>query len=247
MARCNLTPERIPVDAIVIGKRHRAINPERVKALSESIKALGLRTPITVYDSETTDEDGCVTNAAFLVAGAHRLEALKLLGEEMADVIFIEPDPVDVKLWEIAENLHRSELTALERSEHIDEWRRLTVAKEQQGVTGSHPLGGRQPQEKGIQKTADALGVSDQTVRRAEKIASLPQETRDEARAEGWSQDRLLQEARKRTVIRDEPTVTKADGPDMYVEAHKLARKFSVAELQALVDHITDILKERMG
>lgn len=243
MARCNLNSERIPTDAIIVGKRHRAINPERVNALAASIQQLGLRTPITVYDGETTDEDGRVTNAAFLVAGAHRLEALKLLGEEEADVIFVSPDPVDVKLWEIAENLHRSELTPVERAEHIDEWRRLTLERGSQAAT---PIGGPQPHDKGIAKTAEALGVSEDTVRRAEKIAALPQETRDAARADGASQASLLAEARKRTVVRDAPAMTKADGPDMYVEAHKLAKKFSVAEIQALIDHLADILKEKL-
>ncbi len=33
------------------------------------------------------------------------------------------------RLWEIAENLHRAELTALERAEHIAEWVRLTEQK----------------------------------------------------------------------------------------------------------------------
>ena len=36
----------------------------------------------------------------------------------------------DFRLWEIAENLHRCELTVLERSEHIAEWVRLTEEKQ---------------------------------------------------------------------------------------------------------------------
>lgn len=84
------------------------------------------------------------------------------------------------RLWEIAENLHRAELGPVERAEHIDEWRKLTVAKETQGGADGAPLGGRQPHEKGIAKTAEALGVSDATVRRAEKISALPQETPSE-------------------------------------------------------------------
>jgi hypothetical protein len=28
----------------------------------------------------------------------------------------------EARLWEIAENLHRAELTALERAEHISQW-----------------------------------------------------------------------------------------------------------------------------
>ena len=35
----------------------------------------------------------------------------------------------DARLWEIAENLHRSELTVTERAEHIAEWVRLIAEK----------------------------------------------------------------------------------------------------------------------
>ncbi|MBB3900110.1 hypothetical protein [Roseococcus suduntuyensis] len=76
---------------------------------------------------------------------------------------------------------------------HIDEWRRLTVEKV--GAACTH-LGGVQPAERGIKKTADALGVSEDTVKRATRIAALPQDVRDTARAEDWSQSRLLQAAR---------------------------------------------------
>ncbi len=36
------------------------------------------------------------------------------------------PPPFLCRLWEIAENLHRAELTVIERAEHIAEWVRLT-------------------------------------------------------------------------------------------------------------------------
>jgi hypothetical protein len=37
---------------------------------------------------------------------------------------------VDARLWEISENLHRAELSALERAEHVDEWMTLTESKQ---------------------------------------------------------------------------------------------------------------------
>jgi hypothetical protein len=42
-----------------------------------------------------------------------------------------------VRLWEIAENLHRAELSVLERSEHIAEWVRITDLISSQVVTNS--------------------------------------------------------------------------------------------------------------
>lgn len=165
--------------------RARGLNPEAVARLAESIKRLGLQTPISVrYD----DTNGDVV----LVAGLHRLEAMRLLGEETIPAVYTAGTADDARMWELAENLHRAELSPVERAEHIDEWRRLTVEK---GAQDAHPSGGRQPKDRGHVKTADALGVTRDTVRRAEAIAGLDQDTRDLARVEGWSQKRLLEEA----------------------------------------------------
>ena len=59
-------------------------------------------------------------------SGHHRLEAAKSLGWESLHGIIIEGDATAGRLAEIAENLHRAELTALERAEHVSEWVRLT-------------------------------------------------------------------------------------------------------------------------
>lgn len=76
----------------------------------------------------------------------------------------------------MAENLHRAELSPVEWAEHMDEWRRLTVEK-----THDASKGPGRPSD-GHHETAIKLGASNDTARHAEKIASLPQETRDQAR-----------------------------------------------------------------
>lgn len=164
--------------------RARGLDAAAVSRLAESMKRLGLQTPISV---RMQDED------LLLVAGLHRLEAAKSLGWDRIEAVYIEGDETDARLWEISENLHRAELSAVERAEHIDEWRKLTLAKV--GADGA-PLGGAQPSDKGIGKTAKALGVSEDTVKRAAKIAGLPEPVRQQAREEGWSRDRLLDAAR---------------------------------------------------
>jgi ParB-like chromosome segregation protein Spo0J len=186
---------RLDPTSIVIDDRARALRDDAVAALMESMRSIGLRTPITVrFEDQRTLEDGTVVHEVpILVTGRHRLEAAIRLGWDAIDAVEIEEDETDTRLWEIAENLHRAELTAVERAEHIDAWRKLILGK---GVTNGHPLGGSQPHEQAIQKTAEALGVSDQTVRRSAKIAALPQEIRDQARQERWSRDRLLQVAK---------------------------------------------------
>lgn len=82
----------------------------------------------------------------------------------------------DSSLWEIAENLHRSELTKLERAEHLDEWRRLTLEKSnaQVGHSGGKP-------DRGHSATVREFGVTRQDVERAEKIANLAPEAKQAA------------------------------------------------------------------
>ena len=57
------------------------------------------------------------------------LEACRRLGMELVAVAIHEGDETDARLWEIAENLHRAELTVQERADHIAEWVRLTGEK----------------------------------------------------------------------------------------------------------------------
>jgi len=77
------------------------------------------------------------------------------------------------------------------RADHIDEWRQLTV-----GENNPQPVGKPGRPSRGHQATASALGISHETVRRAEAIAGLPQAVRDQAREERWSQEQLLNMAR---------------------------------------------------
>ena len=84
--------------------------------VSNSISRIGLRTPISVR----TGEQGWT-----LVAGRHRLEACIELGMDEIPVVAETGSEFEARLWEIAENLHRAEPTALEGAEHISLWIRL--------------------------------------------------------------------------------------------------------------------------
>ena len=61
-----------------------------------------------------------------VMAGRHRIAAARKLGWEEIEAREFDGDKDHARLWEIAENLHRADLTALERSEMIAEWVRLT-------------------------------------------------------------------------------------------------------------------------
>jgi ParB-like chromosome segregation protein Spo0J len=105
--------ERIMLDGIEVGERLRQAAPDRVSSLKASIAEIGLRTPVTVL--AVRDGDDWLYR---LVAGAHRLEALRQLGQESVEAFVMEGDEDDAALWEIDENFARAELTDAQRAEH---------------------------------------------------------------------------------------------------------------------------------
>lgn len=162
----------ISVDSIEIGERHRALSEDAVERLAASMKAIGLRSPITVrVVDDYVSLDGEVSDGVpVLVAGAHRLAAAKALGWTHIDCIDADDDPISAELWEIAENLHRLDLTTEQRNEHIRRYAELletkAAAKVVHGDTLSAPTTGRG--NKGIaRQVADATGLSKSVVKRA--------------------------------------------------------------------------------
>ncbi|BAZ70648.1 ParB family protein (plasmid) [Fischerella sp. NIES-4106] len=96
----------IDISRVNILPNRRPLNDQKVAELMESIKANGLLNPITL------DQD------FNLVAGLHRLTACKLIGFQEIECHIITCEDTDhARLAEIDENLIRSELDALERSE----------------------------------------------------------------------------------------------------------------------------------
>jgi hypothetical protein len=85
-------------------------------------------------------------------------------------------DDIDVRLWEIAENLHRVDLTKDERDRHIRRYAELLEQREREATKNPVPqsaameIGYKKPppRKKGVaRQIADATGLSDDTVRRA--------------------------------------------------------------------------------
>jgi ParB-like chromosome segregation protein Spo0J len=104
-------------DQIDFPANARPTNAMDVVALVSSIRAIGLQVPLTVIERE---------GRYLLIAGRHRLEALRVIGEERVPVRVADFDDIEARLWSISENLHRTELTALQRSEQIAEFAKLT-------------------------------------------------------------------------------------------------------------------------
>lgn len=136
MAACRVSLIPHLVNAILIGKRLRAVDQANIDNLVASMVTIGLRTPITVV------VDG---GDVRLVSGLHRLQAAKKLGWTSIDAfeVTFETDDTAIRLWGISENLHRADLTVQERAEHIAEWARLTGEKAKAQLAPSIQTGGR--------------------------------------------------------------------------------------------------------
>ena len=174
--------ERRPIDAIVVEK------------IAKSIEKIGLQYPITVrrVDSLIDPTDGEEVEGAFvLITGLHRLEAVRSLGHEAIDCIIKKWDETESRLWEISENLHRSDLTVLQRSEQIAEWVKLTEKKIRENrnkevstqVESKRNQGGRP--EGGQRAAARELGLDLNEVQRSLKIAEADPEAKEAAKAAG--------------------------------------------------------------
>lgn len=162
------TPETIYVESITVPDNRRPLDAEAVARLAKSISEIGLRTPLTVLsvnDGERLD----------LVAGHHRLAAVKSLAWPSVPCFVIEGDSLDAEMWEIAENLLRIDLTKEQRDTQIRRYAELLKAKEaaakiQAGQSVQPEIGYKKPppQKKGIaSQVAEQTGLSQRTVRRA--------------------------------------------------------------------------------
>lgn len=169
----------ISVEAIEIGERHRALSEDAVDRLAASMKAIGLRSPVTIRvvdDYVLPDGDVC-DGVPVLVAGAHRVAAAKALGWTHIDCVDVDDDVISAELWELAENLHRHDLTKGQRDEHIRRYAELlearAAAKPSQTGAVSENKGGRG--NRGVpRQIAEETGLSVNTVRRALNPAPEP-------------------------------------------------------------------------
>jgi hypothetical protein len=109
----------IDVGDIIVGERLRSTSSEGTSVLATSMQEMGLRTPISVRMAQIEAAGGPLREIPVLVAGATRLAAAKKLGWKRIDCFVLRPDDLDTQLWEIDENLARTELTPAEIAEHM--------------------------------------------------------------------------------------------------------------------------------
>jgi len=189
----------------------RPLDEATVAMLMESMRLTGLKQPIVTYVSR-------LGMPPQLVAGRHRLAAAIRLGwTEIATVELPntgEDAATLIEMTEIAENLHRREITAMERSELQARWARIVEERQSAQVA---PIESKRPDGKGhrapggINAAARDLGISRREAQRSITIAEkLAPEAKAVARAIGLDdhQAALLEAARKPT-------------PDAQIEALK--------------------------
>lgn len=164
-------PQPVPVsiESIMISKRHRLCDQRQIGAIAESISRLGLQHPITA----SRRDDGELV----LSSGRHRLEACKLLGMSQIFVRILDQDIA--RAWTASENIHRVDLTRLERDEQILLYHAACTRLPTPG------RGGLQPHDLGHSRTARELGILPKEVREARRRARICDEAKADLKANG--------------------------------------------------------------
>ncbi|MGU3494233.1 ParB/RepB/Spo0J family partition protein [Xanthobacteraceae bacterium A53D] len=188
-------PDRrwVEIEAIHMTERMRPVNEKKAAELADSIREVGLLSPPAVRISNGIEIDGEICDyVPVLIFGRHRVRAFEILGRSSIECEVKDVGDIEAELIEISENLHRSELTALERDEQIARWIELTTAKpaadDVPRQPDAKPRGGRP--EGGTRAAARELGLSEADARRATKVASLCEEAKATAREAGLDDNR---------------------------------------------------------
>jgi hypothetical protein len=241
----------VAIDEIDLTHMIRPYNATVVNELAQSIRAIGLQTPLTciVRDGQHV-----------LVSGRNRLEALRVIGCEQAPVRLVAFDDLDAELWRLSENLHRAELTKLEYDRQIVRYAELLRARQAgESVTPLTPQEQYQPEVDkvrqvaavsggrgntgGYREAAREMNIPERTVRRAYQTASLSPEAQETAVQTGLDDNRsaLLEAAKvnnskaQAAIIRD------------IAERKTLAAKPSTSEIAAEPQRTARPLRDLVG
>ncbi len=216
MTRNALEPEyeTVAIEFITVPDGRRETRQANIDSLAASIERIGLKTPITVRYFRNSD-------SYELVAGLHRLRAAQKLGwEEIPCWTLIDEADEQARLWEIAENLHRAELTTIERNDLIAEWVKIGDEKARGAPTTTEvsaqveqkPNKGGRP-EGGVSRAARELGIDRTDAQRAVKIATLSATARSAARRYGLDNNKtVLLKAAAAGKSADQVAFLKAEG-----------------------------------
>jgi len=152
---------QMKISEIKINPGRRDTQQRNVEELARSIAAVGLMNPITVTQDNT------------LIAGLHRLEAVKLLGWTEIECVVSEADGLQAELAEIDENFVRAGLShrelgdlLLRRKELYEAIHPETRQGQRNGQTAKNDNLTVLAAKPFSEDTADKLGISKRTVER---------------------------------------------------------------------------------
>jgi ParB family chromosome partitioning protein len=250
-------------EAVTVWGRLRQVDCARLQEMVQSIREIGIKSPIQVR----TIERGSGGREIRLVAGLHRLEAARQLGIKVPAIEF-DGDEIAALMWEIAENLHRAELSVQDRADHVARWIDLARERCEAGVSAqlepklsSRGRDGEGRPESGINAASRELGIDRNEAQRAIKIAAMTPEAKAAAKDAGLdnNQSALLRAAkapakqqaevvRQIAAERAQPrqrsapqyVIRKPAGADVPLEERMTAsqRKFRDDVRAAVVDHL---------
>lgn len=149
----------------------RKVDEGRVADLVESIRDVGLLSPISVRPARRY-VNGVLTDAWEIVAGHHRYEAMYKLGKETIAANVIELDDMHAELATIDENLMRAELSPAQEAAQIARRKEIYEAIHPETVLGANQYSGRvrqngEPSNRFTKSTAKATGKSEREIQRA--------------------------------------------------------------------------------
>ena len=172
---------QVPIGKIQIKEGRRSLDAGHVKELADSIRELGLLNPLTI------DRD------YVLIAGLHRLEAVKALGWEDVECTVSSLEGLAAELAEIDENIVRSDISTLEYGEILLRRKEIyemlhpeTKEGIAQAISMNRTLGNNVSDKMSltsksfVQVTAEKLGVVPRTIERQIQTAkNLTPETKE--------------------------------------------------------------------
>ncbi len=173
---------QVPIGKIQIKEGRRSLDAGHVKELADSIRELGLLNPLTTIDRDYV-----------LIAGLHRLEAVKALGWEDVECTVSSLEGLAAELAEIDENIVRSDISTLEygeillrRKEIYETLHPETKEGIAQAISMNRTLGNNVSDKMSVtsksfvQDTAEKLGVVPRTIERQIQTAkNLTPETKE--------------------------------------------------------------------
>ena len=154
---------RLRIADIVAGPNRRSVDEVNVRELADSIREVGLLNPITV----TPDNR--------LVAGAHRLEACRLLGWTEIECTRLEGSSLLLQLAEIDENLIRNELDPISIGELAIKRDEILESLGQRAISGENQHSVRGGETVSPPKTTEAIakeiGIGKRTLQHNKQLA----------------------------------------------------------------------------